>query len=207
MPHTIPYSSTIQPPKLQLAAFDGSEPLDWIFQAEQFFDGSWRFCVDYRALNAIAIKDKFPIPTIDELLDEHQILLHPSDIEKIAFRTFDGHYEIASPLTELLKCATFTWTTQAQQAFTVLKKQITTAPILQLPDFSKPFVLETDASGVAVGAVLTQDHHPLAFFSKKLCTRMQSESVYVREMYAIIEAVKKWRQYLIGQKFIILTDQ
>nr|KYP41448.1 Retrotransposable element Tf2 [Cajanus cajan] len=124
------------------------------------------------------------------------------------YRRFVRHYaRIAAPLTELLKDQVFTWTTQAQQAFTELKRHITTAPILQLPDFSKPFVLETDASGVAVGAVLTQDSHPLAFFSKKLCTRMQNESDYVREMYAIIVAVKKWRQYLLGQKFVILTDQ
>nr|KYP37416.1 Retrotransposable element Tf2 [Cajanus cajan] len=221
MANTIAFPSTIRPPKLQLSLFDGFEPLDWIFQAEQFFffyqvpweqrvpmvafymkgealswfkwlyslnqlgdwtcfsralekkkDGSWCFCVDYRALNAITIKDKFPNPTIDELLDElgsAKIFLRLVYVQGITgfYRRFVRHYaRIVAPLTELLKDKVFTWTTQAQQAFTELKRHITTAPILQLPNFSKPFVLETDASGVAVGVVLTQNSHPLAFFRR-----------------------------------------
>ncbi|XP_058784831.1 uncharacterized protein LOC131659692 [Vicia villosa] len=317
-------------------------------------DGTWRFCVDYRALNAVTVKDRFPIPTIDELLDElgsakvftkldlrsgyHQIRMASEDTHKTAFRTFDGHYEflvmpfgltnapstfqsamndllrpylrkfvlvffddiliystnfsdhlahlqiifqllmtnfyvvklskcvfavstvhylghvismgtvapdaekikaildwpqprsltalrgflgltgfyrrfvkkyasLAAPLTDLLRSTKFVWSTEAAAAFTELQRRMTDMPVLSLPDFTKKFIVETDASGVAIGAVLSQDGHPIAYFSKKLCPRMQAASVYVREMFAVTEAIKKWRQYLIGQEFHIYTDQ
>lgn len=78
--------------------------------------------------------------------------------------------------------------------------------ILAFPDFSQPFEVTTDASNVAVGAVLSQQHHPIAFFSKKMSSRIAAASTYIREMYAITEAVKKWRQYLLGNTFKIFTD-
>ena len=316
-------------------------------------DGTWRCCVDYRALNAITTKDRFPMPTIDELLDDlgsaswfskldlrqgfHQIRMHEDDIPKTAFRTHKGHYEycvmpfglcnapstfqaemneflrpflrkfvavffddilvysstlaehlnhlekvfsklceaqfylkqskcllaqcqleylghiitgsgvkvdpskiaamvdwpvpnsvtalrgflgltgfyrkfickyasIASPLTKLLRKDGFQWSAEAQSAFEALKSAMTKAPILASPDFSIPFVLETDASGTTMGAVLMQKNHPIAFFSKPFCPRLLRSSTYVRELHVITTTVKKWRQYLLGHKFLIYTD-
>jgi len=82
-----------------------------------------------------------------------------------------GYATLASPLTDLLKLTKFRWTTAAQEAFVQLKKKLTTTPVLHLPNFSLPFVVEKDASNVAIGAVLSQEGHPLVFFSKKLCKK------------------------------------
>ncbi|XP_061342052.1 uncharacterized protein LOC133288340 [Gastrolobium bilobum] len=317
-------------------------------------DNTWRMCVDYRALNAITIKDRFPIPTIDELLDElggakvfskldlragyHQIRVLPQDVQKTAFRTHEGHYEflvmpfgltnapatfqavmnhlfkpylrqfiivffddilvfsktmeehavhldvalgclrmhkffvklskcsigansieylghivsnqgveadpkkikamvdwplpcnvkqlrgflgltgyyrrfvrnyamIATPLTDILRAsARFEWSAEASHAFQRLKEAMSGIPVLLLPDFTSSFVIETNASTNGVGAVLLQQERPLSFFSKKLGPRMANESTYVRELYAITSAVKRWRQYLLGSSFVIRTD-
>jgi len=124
------------------------------------------------------------------------------------FHRFVRHYTLlAAPLTDLRRSITFTWSAAADSAFTELKSKITSVSVLTLPDFSKDFVIETDASAMAIGDVLSQASHPPAFFSKKMCPKMQAASTYVREMYVITEAIKKWRQYLIGRKFLIYTDQ
>ena len=80
------------------------------------------------------------------------------------------------------------------------------APVLANPNFSRPFTIETDASASAMGAVLLQDHHPIAYHSKVLCPRLQRASTYIRELHAITSAVRKWRHYLLGTSFTILTD-
>ncbi|KAA0047238.1 Ty3/gypsy retrotransposon protein [Cucumis melo var. makuwa] len=289
-------------------------------------DGSWRFCVDYRALNNVTIPDKFPIPVIEELFDKlkgasvfskldlkagyHQIRMCPEDIEKTAFRTHEGHYEflvmpfgltnapstfqalmnqvfkpylrrfvlvffddiliysrgmeehvqylevvlgllqdkelymnmekcmsdwptssnvrevrgflgltgyyrrfvknygaIAAPLTQLLKKGAYKWDAEVEEAFDKLKKAMMTLPVLTMPDFNLPFEIESDASGVGVGAVLTQCRKPVAYFSKTLSMRDRARPVYERELLAVVLAVQRWRPYLLGRKFTVKTDQ
>nr|KYP72871.1 Transposon Ty3-G Gag-Pol polyprotein [Cajanus cajan] len=133
-------------------------------------DGTWHFCVDYRALNAITIHELGSAQVfskIDLRSGYHQIRVNSSDTYKTAFRTFDGltgfyrkfvrnYASLATPLTNLLRSPSFQWNPQAQQAFTELKHKITTVPVLALPDFTVPFVIDTDASGNAIGAVLSQ---------------------------------------------------
>lgn len=118
-----------------------------------------------------------------------------------------GYASITGPLTDLLKNDAFKWDEKAKSAFLYLKQALTQAPILALPDFNKPFILETDASTFATGVVLLQDKHPIAYFNKKLCPRMQKSSTYIRELFSITSAVAKWRHYFLGSKFYIYTDQ
>jgi hypothetical protein len=106
----------------------------------------------------------------------------------------------------LLKKEAFQWSDQAGDAFSKLKHAMTTTPVLALPDFTKTFVIESDASGVGIGAVLMQEGRPLAFTSKVLLPLHLSMSVYDNEMLVVIHVVTKWRPYLIGRWFQIRTD-
>lgn len=117
-----------------------------------------------------------------------------------------GYGTIAKPLTELTKKGSFLWTPATEAAFATIKTAMTTAPVLKLPDFSLPFIVETDASYYGLGTVLIQDKHPLAFISKALGVKNLGLSIYEKEMLAILLAVSKWRSYLLHTTFIIRTD-
>lgn len=120
------------------------------------------------------------------------------------YRCFVLHYaSIASPLIDLLKVSPFKWTHKTTLAFDKLKEAMIKLPTLTLPDFSKPFEVTIDASTTTIGTVLSQNSRPIAFFSKKLNTRMSASSTYVRELYGLTEAIKKWR---LGSTFKIFTD-
>uniref|UniRef100_A0A2N9G226 Reverse transcriptase/retrotransposon-derived protein RNase H-like domain-containing protein n=1 Tax=Fagus sylvatica TaxID=28930 RepID=A0A2N9G226_FAGSY len=148
-------------------------------------DGTWRMCVDCRAINNITVKYRHPIPRLDDMLDE----LHGScievDEEKVKaikewprpksitkVRSFHGlasfyrcfvkdFSTLAAPLTEVIKKNVgFHWGADQENAFATIKERLCSAPVLALPDFNKTFEIECDASGIGIGAVLMQDKWP-----------------------------------------------
>eukprot|EP00253_Pinus_taeda_P015939 PITA_15939 len=317
-------------------------------------DGTLRMCIDYRQLNKLTIKNKYPLPRIDELFDQvkgatvfskfdlrsgyHQIRIKDEDIAKTAFRMRYGHYEfvvlpfgltnapatfmclmngifhpyldqfvlifiddiliysrtieehhehlrmvlqtlrehqlyakfskcdffkeeiqylghviskdgivvgpekikaimdwpvpkdvadvrsfmglagyyrrfvegfskVAFPITSLQKKGrAFEWTLNCQKSFEQLKHLLTTAPILSIADPHKDYVVCTDASKEGLGGVLMQEDRVIAYESRKLKEHEQKYSAYDLELAVVIHALKMWRHYLMGRKFLLLTD-
>ena len=101
----------------------------------------------------------------------------------------------------------FCWTQEHEVAFQCLKSALSQALVLALPDFSKQFILETDACAMGIRAVLMQAGHPLAFVSKVLGPKTRGLSTYEKEYLAILMAVEHWHSYLQQAEFIIHTDQ
>ncbi|XP_074363021.1 uncharacterized protein LOC141703387 [Apium graveolens] len=182
-------------------------------------------CVDYRSLNKATIKDKFPIPIIEELLDE----LHVSGAYNICKRSEYGTGNAASCYTvansteleitqmffgphkilkEVYTREAFKWDAAAEKAFQELKHSMVQPPVLALPNFSKPFVIETDASGLVMGAVLMQDGHPIAFISNEFSPKNPILSTYERELLTFtIRTDQQSIKYNLDHKLAIPFQQ
>ena len=118
---------------------------------------------------------------------------------------------IAKPMTQLLKKGiSYIWTEKQQIAFDRLREMLIKAPILSYPDFDKPFVIYTDASGIGLGAVLSQikdkKEHVIAYASRSLVSAEKNYSVTDQECLAVVWAIKKFQHYLGLKPFTIVTD-
>jgi len=317
-------------------------------------DGSSRLCVDYRQLNKLTIKNKYPLPRIDDLMDQlhgatvfskidlrsgyHQIRVKSDDIQKTAFRSRYGHYEyvvmpfgvtnapamfmdymnrifrpfldkfvvvfiediliysrsyeehaehlrtvlsilrekqlyaklskcefwmstvqflghmisaqgisvdpskveavlkwgrpksvteirsfvglagyyrrfiegfskMVAPLTQLTrKDQPFAWTDRCEESFLELKKKLTSAPVLVIPDASKPFEVFCDASHQGLGCVLMQNRRVVAYASRQLKNHEKNYPTHDLELAAVVFALKIWRHYLYGAQFQVFSD-
>jgi hypothetical protein len=113
---------------------------------------------------------------------------------------------ITEPLTQLLWKTEFQWSNEADATFHKLRHALTTAPVLQLPDFDRDFVVECGASRSGVGTMLHQGGGPIAFFSSQIAPCHSKLAAYERELIGLVQAVRHWRRYLWGKAFIIKTD-
>ncbi|GKB07212.1 putative reverse transcriptase domain-containing protein [Tanacetum coccineum] len=219
-------------------------------------DGSMRMCVDYRELNKVTVKNRYPLPRIDDLFDQLQganyfskidlrsgyyqlkflghvvneqgIQVDPAKVEVVlrwnpprtpteicSFLGLAGYYrrfikdfsKIASPLTALThKESKFIWGREEEQAFKTLKQQLSSAPILALPDGTEDFVVYSDASHKGIGCVLMQRDKGIAYMPRQLKNHEKNYLTHDLELGAVVFALKIWRHYLYGIKFMIFTD-
>ena len=103
------------------------------------------------------------------------------------------------------------WTNECEKAFGALKSALMSEPVLEVPDFSRQFIVEVDASNYAIGGVLSQlgsddQEHPIAYFSTALQKSQQNWSATTKESFALVMAICHWHVYLAGRPFILKTD-
>lgn len=109
-------------------------------------------------------------------------------------------------ITQCMKKANFSGVMRPLVVFNLINDKLTTTPLVVLPNFDKFFTLERDASIVGIGAVLSQDNKPFAFFSEKLSDARWKWTTYELEFYVIFHSIQHWEQYLFHKEFIIYND-
>lgn len=123
------------------------------------------------------------------------------------WRFVEGFSRVAYPITSLQKKGKiFKWTADCQRSFEQLKNLLTTAPVLSVADPEKEYVVCRDARKEGVGGALMQEGKVIAYESRKLKEHEQKYSAYDLELTAVVHALKMWRHYLVGRKFLLMTD-
>jgi hypothetical protein len=106
----------------------------------------------------------------------------------------------------LTRKGAFKWSPEAQLTFDKMNKVMSMSPVLALPDFAQPFTVECDASWEGIVTVLMQNRHPIVYESRKLRGPELLYTIYDKEMLAIMHALAKFKQYLVGAKFVVRTN-
>ena len=156
-------------------------------------------------------------PSKISTIKEYPVLTNVTEVHAFLrlvsyYRRFvKGFSSIASPLFKLLKDAVFEWYQDQQEAFEALKIMLMTSPILAQPDWEKPFILQTDASAMGLGAILTQKDDQghdtvICYASKGNSATERNYDAYKLECLAVVWAVEQYRYYLEGRPFTVQTD-
>jgi hypothetical protein len=165
---------------------------------------------------------------LGHVLSAERIAVDPSKVESVtkweqplnvtdvrSFLGLAGYYrrfienfsKIAKPMTELLKNNTkFEWSEACEKSFQELKKRLTTAAVLTLPDIKKDFVVYCDASKKGLGCVLMQEGKVVAYASRKLKKHEENYPTHDLELAAVVHALKIWRHYLIGNQCELFSE-
>nr|GEV59029.1 putative reverse transcriptase domain-containing protein [Tanacetum cinerariifolium] len=142
-------------------------------------DGSFRMCIDYRELNKLTVKNRYPLPRIDDL------------------RFIEGFSKIARTMTKLTqKKVKFEWGDKQEEAFQVIKQKLCSAPILALPEGSEDFVVYCDASITGLGAVLMQKEKVVAYGSRQLKVHEKNYTTHDLKLGAVKELNMRQRHWL-----------
>lgn len=126
------------------------------------------------------------------------------------YSKFVKHFSaICDPMLDTIKggmMMRFHWTPQEDDGFEILKKRITTQPIMVLPSFENIFIVECDASIVAIRAALGQEGRPVTFHSEKINDAKRKYSSYDLELYELGQVLRKWRHYLLPKEFMVYSN-
>ncbi|GFW78147.1 transposon Tf2-11 polyprotein [Trichonephila clavipes] len=180
-------------------------------------DGSPRVCIDFRKLNRVLVKDHYPLSLIEDILDKLQDTRVFSTIDLRLtgyFSKFIPAYSvIAKPLSDLLRKDTpFNFDVKQKASFDELKRLLCQKPVLDIYRQNGETEIYTDASMDGLAAVLLQRSpddnflHPMYYMSRKTSETERKYTSYELEVLAIIEALKKFKVYILGMPFKIITD-